>query len=303
MRNDIKVSVIITTYKRADMLKRAIDSVLNQSYENIEVLVIDDNDPDTIYRSQTQDIINSYINNNKVKYIKHKKNMNGAVARNTGIKASEGKVICFLDDDDWYKEDKIEKQLKYLLENRQFKAVYCGWNRDNKVVIPKNEGNLIFKILSGEGLIYTNTIMIWKSAILEFDGWDEELKRNQEAGFLLRYFSKGYHIGVVKESLVEFDITDRSNVLNAEKNEEQFEFLLKKYIYLIENIEGNIRKMKRKVYSYRYRGVFLTYIKERKFKGAFKVYLKMLKYIPFTYNKDLLKYTYYKMLRKDLYRI
>ena len=126
MNKNLKVSTIITTYRRADMLKRAIDSVLNQTYSNIEVIVVDDNDEKSEDRKNTEEIMTSYANNPKVKYIKHKVNMNGAAARNTGIKNSTGEIVCFLDDDDWYLETKIEKQLEFLCKNKDYKAVYCG---------------------------------------------------------------------------------------------------------------------------------------------------------------------------------
>ena len=123
MNKNLKVSTIITTYRRADMLKRAIDSVLNQTYSNIEVIVVDDNDEKSEDRKNTEEIMTSYANNPKVKYIKHKVNMNGAAARNTGIKNSTGEIVCFLDDDDWYLETKIEKQLEFLCKNKDYKAI------------------------------------------------------------------------------------------------------------------------------------------------------------------------------------
>ena len=72
MNKNLKVSTIITTYRRADMLKRAIDSVLNQTYSNIEVIVVDDNDEKSEDRKNTEEIMTSYANNPKVKYIKDK---------------------------------------------------------------------------------------------------------------------------------------------------------------------------------------------------------------------------------------
>ena len=72
MNENLKVSTIITTYRRADMLKRAIDSVLNQTYSNIEVIVVDDNDEKSEDRKNTEEIMTSYANNPKVKYIKDK---------------------------------------------------------------------------------------------------------------------------------------------------------------------------------------------------------------------------------------
>ena len=74
------VSIIIPTYGRANYLKSAIDSVLSQSYQNIEILVIDDNNPDTLDRKETEIILKSYASNSKVKFIQHHRNMNSPFA-------------------------------------------------------------------------------------------------------------------------------------------------------------------------------------------------------------------------------
>lgn len=96
------VSVIIPTYKRPNMLGRAIDSVLGQSYTNIEVVVVDDNSDGDKYRLETIQYMERYANDYRVKYIKHKTNQNGSAARNTGIQNSVGEYIAFLDDDDYF---------------------------------------------------------------------------------------------------------------------------------------------------------------------------------------------------------
>ena len=108
------VSIIIPTYKRNEKLKKAIESILKQTYQNIEIIVVDDNNPNTEYRKKNEILMQSYIKNSKVKYIKHEKNKNGAAARNTGINAANGKYIGFLDDDDEFLPTKIEKQVDVL---------------------------------------------------------------------------------------------------------------------------------------------------------------------------------------------
>ncbi len=288
MKYEPLVSVIITTYKRSEMIVRAINSVLNQSYKNIEVVVVDDNNPDTEYRKLTEEKLDIFKGNDKVKYIKHSKNMNGAAARNTGIKASDGEIICFLDDDDWYYNNKVELQVKFLIENKDYQAVYCGWKRENKNVIPKFEGDVSFELLNGDALIYTNTIMVWKYAAINCGGWDEEFKRNQEAVFLLRFFYAGYKIGVVDKVLVEFDVSDRSNALDAKGKHEQMDLYINKHEYIINKIKKN--NAKKIILSYRYRGILLDYIKAKEVKNAFKLYIKMTKKMPIRYNKDLITY-------------
>ena len=94
------VSVIIPTYKRSKSLNRAIDSVLSQTYPNIEIIVVDDNGKGSKYQLETEKSLEKYIKTDKIKYIIHDVNRNGSAARNTGFKHSRGEYINFLDDDD-----------------------------------------------------------------------------------------------------------------------------------------------------------------------------------------------------------
>lgn len=112
-----KVSVIIPTYKRSEFLLRAIDSVLNQNYSNIEVIVVDDNDTNSTFRQETEKKMEKYRKNEKIVYVKNKKNLGGALARNQGIYIASGDFITFLDDDDIYLPDKVGIQLQYMIKN------------------------------------------------------------------------------------------------------------------------------------------------------------------------------------------
>ena len=90
------VSVIIPTFKRSDMLGRAIESVLNQTYNMLEVLVVDDNIPGSHESVNVKDIVQTYADTNKVFYVGQKEHINGAVARNVGIERSRAEFIAFL---------------------------------------------------------------------------------------------------------------------------------------------------------------------------------------------------------------
>ena len=107
MINEKKVSVIIPTYKRAELLSKCIKSILEQTYSNVEVIVVDDNDPKTNWRKNTESILDDFKEDSRVIYIKHEKNKNGSAARNTGFKVSTGEYICYLDDDDIFLKNKI----------------------------------------------------------------------------------------------------------------------------------------------------------------------------------------------------
>ena len=290
MNNEL-VSVIIPSYKRSEMLPRAVKSVLAQTYKNIEVIVVDDNDPDSLWRRDTEKIMSQFKNNHQVKYICHEKNKNGSVARNTGIKNASGSIIAFLDDDDEYLPTKIEKQVSFLLEHPEYRAVYSGWIRANKKIIPTHQGDLSYDILSGNNIIYTNVIMMWKKCAEEFGGWDESFNRNQEAAFLLRYFDAGYKIGVVSEALVLFDITDRSNVAaNSIVNAKQMMQLINSYTKAMDRCERTKKGSRKRIICSRKKGILLSYLKVKKYKEATEVLFEMLGQYPGCFCLTMLKY-------------
>lgn len=108
----MKVSVIIATYKRKESLRKAIDSIISQTYSDIEVIVVDDN-ADPQWNSIVQGIVDQY---SQVIYIKNLINKGSAETRNIGIYVSTGEYITFLDDDDVYLSQKIEFQLHAMVE-------------------------------------------------------------------------------------------------------------------------------------------------------------------------------------------
>ena len=125
------VSVIIPTYNRAHLIDRSIQSVLNQTYQDFELIVVDDRSTDN-----TEDIIRQFREKDKrIKYIKHDKNKGGSAARNTRIKNSVGKYIVFQDSDDEWFPEKLEKQMKiFETASLEVGVVYTGFWRikDNK---------------------------------------------------------------------------------------------------------------------------------------------------------------------------
>src|SRR3989338_8677774 len=101
----VKVSVIIPTHNRPELLKRAVKSVLNQTYKDLEVIVVDDG-----LEKRADETVNSF-NDSRLKYIQHPEEKGGSAARNTGIKNSSGEFIAFLDDDDEWLPEKLEIQI------------------------------------------------------------------------------------------------------------------------------------------------------------------------------------------------
>ncbi|MEP0213205.1 MAG: glycosyltransferase family 2 protein, partial [Cellulophaga sp.] len=118
------VSIIIPTYNRQLTIRRAIDSVLSQSYSNIEIIVVDDCSNDKTYL-----IMENFKSDDRVQYIRLDKNVGGGGARNLGIKASKGEYIAFQDSDDVWLEDKLVKQMNVFLKNKELDVVFCKIKR------------------------------------------------------------------------------------------------------------------------------------------------------------------------------
>ena len=110
------ITVVTPTYNRAQYLGQAVDSVLSQTYTNWELLVVDDNKPDSDARNTTAEVMSHYTDP-RIHYIQNEKNMGGAAARNVGIFQARGEYIAFLDDDDMYLPDRLEVQYKQMVEN------------------------------------------------------------------------------------------------------------------------------------------------------------------------------------------
>lgn len=108
------VSIVTPVYNSEKFISETIDSIQNQTYKHWELILVDDCSSDNSY-----DIISEYIKNDKrIRYIKLEKNSGAAVSRNTGIKNARGRFIAFLDSDDIWLPEKLEKQLKYMLDKK-----------------------------------------------------------------------------------------------------------------------------------------------------------------------------------------
>lgn len=284
-----KVSVIIPTYKRISTLERAINSVLNQTYKNFEVIIVDDNDPDTCERKKTEEILNKYKENTNVIYIKHEKNRNGAAARNTGIKNSKGKYICFLDDDDIYDERKLEKLVSYISNNNQYGAIYSAYKIGNKVIRTRKEGNLAVDVLMRKINLYNSTLLFKKDILLELNMFNETFKRHQDVEILLRFFEKNI-IGYVDDVLVEIDPYDRSNELKGDDLYELKNKYFNEFNYMIKKICANDKKLENRIKCTHYIQVIISYIKLKEFNKAFKLINKLFFKSPISFIYELLIY-------------
>ncbi len=215
--NDELVSSIITTHNRVDLLPRAIDSVLSQSYANVECIVVDDaSDDDTMsYCQQRHDIV--YVR------LEKEDSRGGNHARNVGISVANGTLIAFLDDDDYWLPDKIRKQVE-LMAGHPDRMVYC--RRKIEVVdgdsvgyvddylCEKNKGDMRNRILYTFPTV-TSCILMSKDAIEKIGCFDENLRFWQETEMLIR-LAQHVDFSYVDEPLVIYrlDKNDGSRLSN-----------------------------------------------------------------------------------------
>ena len=187
---NLLVSVNITTFNRSKLLKRCLESVKSQSYNFIEIIVIDDFSTDIGY----QEIIDNKDLYPNLIYKRNPINRGNAYSRNVALELSNGQLIAFLDDDDyWIDKDKISRQVDLFIKDKNKKlGISCTSVRrfykedifkDQIVKKPKNLKSLI---LAGNGLIYSPTVMIRKDLLIDLKGFDEKLPRGVDSDLYRR---------------------------------------------------------------------------------------------------------------------
>mgnify|MGYP001225166320 FL=1 len=290
-----KVSVIIPTYKRHQFIDRVINSVLNQTYKNLEIIVVDDNGDGTKSREEMINIMKKYETDNRIKYIKSPINQGGALARNLGIEISSGDFITFLDDDDEYLPTKIEVQYNEMIKNGWDASVMdaATYSTDGKLLsrkIQRLSNNPTQQELIITHLIYhitnTNTFMFKADSIKKIGGFDD-IAAGQEYMLMLKAINANLKIGYIPETLVACYIHDNERVSTG-KNKYIAEKILikekKKHFNLLTN------KQKRQVYCRHYSVLFYVQLKRKKFFSSIVYALIALFFSPSTTYKLFKEY-------------
>ncbi|ASJ06241.1 glycosyltransferase family 2 protein [Thermococcus pacificus] len=212
-----EVSVIIPTYNRAHLLKRAIESVLRQSFDDFELIVVDDASPDN-----TQEVVES-LDDGRIRYIRLKKNSGGPVARNTGIKKARGRFIALLDDDDEWFPHRLEVQIKKFEEiGKEFGVVYGGFyyvsQQDGRILgkrLPKFKGDVYTHLLK-ENFIGSPTLLIRRECFKKAGLFDPALTSSQDWDMWLR-IARYYEFDYVNEIVAKYYVHGRQISFNMKK--------------------------------------------------------------------------------------
>lgn len=224
------VSIIIPTFNRAQLLIRSLRSVLAQTYEDFEVIVVDDGSTDN-----TEQVVAGF-QDIRINYVKYTPNRGAARARNIGIKMARGQYIAFQDSDDEWLADKLEKQVQVIdFASPQVGIVYTGYWRiigQQKTYLPSRnthpkDGDLR-KVLLGGNFVTTQTVLLKTECFMKLGTFDERLLRLQDWEMWLRA-SKHYLFKLIDEPLVITYFQKESITAKPEALIDAFEMILKKH--------------------------------------------------------------------------
>ncbi len=201
------VSIILPTFKRSEFIRRAIDSVREQTYSNWELIIVDDNDGDNEHRAATIKVLEPYLADPRVIYVKHERNKGLASARNTGIKSCRGEFIAFIDDDDIWYNTKLEKQVREFAR-KEVGLVYSYWERidsvtgNTRLVKPELEG-YIFPKLGLNHIGPPSLVMCRAIAVASINGFDTNLKYREDIDFYYR-IAENFEVALIREPLIKY---------------------------------------------------------------------------------------------------
>jgi glycosyltransferase involved in cell wall biosynthesis len=215
------ITVIMPTYNRSfSFINKSILSVCHQTYRNIELIIIDDNSKE----NQDKFGISNHIRNNEwpinIIYIAHEANLGACKARNTGIIHSKSEYIGFLDDDDEFIIDKIEKQYN-VIKNSNYGLVYC---LSNNITLEKNtqdksasvrkgiNNNRKFKHLLMDNYIESTSVVLTKKSVLDDVGYFNEMLLSAQDVELWIRIARKYKVYGINEYLVNYYIHNNERI-------------------------------------------------------------------------------------------
>jgi len=244
------ISVVIPTYNREHVIKRCIDSVITQTYCNIEVIVVDDASTDNTHK------VMETIKDSRVRYIKLVENSRGTLPRNVGIDDSNGKFIAFLDSDDTWLPNKLEEQLKYINQS-EYKQILCftgvllkNGEKEKKIVkrdLRKEES--IIEYIINVGWVQCSTFM-GSSDVIKQTKFNSTLKKHQDWDFCYRLSKNNTSFLYVDKDLTVYNMDDTNNQISGNQRYDlslnwidsiKSEISLKNYYtFLFKNVTKNM---------------------------------------------------------------
>jgi len=267
------VSVIIPTYNRLHTIDRALKSAINQTYDNLEIIIIDDGSTDG-----TESFIKN-INDERIIYVRHQHNKGESTARTTGVQIANGEYIAYLDSDDEWMPEKTAIQLESLLKHGSNIIAGCTGHfkihSDQKFEFQPPENAFwfkwfLFQCLLGPG----STLMATRTAFDKVGYYDERLIRFPDWDWLIRY-TEFYPFLCISKPLATIYIGNPPSAKEVQASAMVFIQKNKEKFYSLGFWYG------RKVMARRFLYIGIHWLREKNYKKGIFYILKGLKYFPF----------------------
>lgn len=213
------ISVLLSVYNDEENIKKSIDSILTQSYKNIELLVIDDGSTDKTYE------IISNINDSRLKIFRNKDNLGLTKCLNILIKKSKGQILARQDSDDISLQTRLQVQYNSLYKSQLDACTTRGFVKNTKKAIPRFSHLLpISFVIKYKNPFIHGTLMIKKNVVLDIGMYDENIKYAQDYKLFIDLLKKRYKIKILKNKLY---VLNMENNISSLKTEEQQSFFKK----------------------------------------------------------------------------
>jgi glycosyltransferase involved in cell wall biosynthesis len=226
------VSIIIPTYNRENIVSRAIHSILAQTYQNFEIIVVDDASTDN-----TESVISGFTDP-RIQYVRQLQNGGAGVARNVGINVAQGQYIAFLDSDDEWFPEKLAKQVEQFQQSDpQVGVLYTWWimtnerNGKERLKSPQYQGEIYQSLLYANVVGTPSVVMVKRECLLHVNGFDNEISQVVEDWDLWLRLAQHYKFDFVPEPLCRWwDGIDKTKLtINSKVVVKGYKAILKKY--------------------------------------------------------------------------
>jgi len=217
MKNNIQplISIIVPTYNRGSFISECIESVLNQSYTDWEMIIIDDGSTDS-----TKEIINTYLSEPRIQY-HYQENKGQSSARKKAIYLAKGKYLAFLDSDNIWLNQRLEFGLKAIQRNENIDLTYGDIIEidENSTEVPmvnmKRFSGKVSSQLVKDNFITMNTVLVKKSVVIKVKAFREEIKRADDYDMWLR-LSAEHNFLYIPKVMVKYRVMDDQISSNKE---------------------------------------------------------------------------------------
>ncbi|GGF46955.1 glycosyltransferase family A protein [Echinicola rosea] len=220
----VLISVIIPTYNRAKMLPRAIESVIQQTLKEWELIIIDDGSTDN-----TKSVVDEFLSDKRISYL-YQENRGVSAARNLGTEKAIGNFFCFLDSDDWVKKEWLDDFFQKYCSNKQLEVIIGGFcvSKDNRIV--KNR--------RAEAEKYNNTLpgtYFIKSALFkEIGGFDTHLSYGENTELFFRVYQQSPKVGYLKKENLIYNKSNSGGSMDLGNQVKSLKHILKKHEDLLD---------------------------------------------------------------------